>query len=195
MTEHSPTIENATAAGQPASSADASNAAATVYQNPILFRLRETRASSATVNDLIRQMAVVICENTECLALWLAQRDDEEANWQLHAISDENASAVADVVGKGLLNVIETARSRRTVCSMELESNYSIVGAVVEADSSPLQMSIVGVFSAEGQSSTRQQWMLLMAVQTIGQWFQQRSLIQSQSGPVSYTHLTLPTKA
>ncbi len=182
MTEHSQTSINHLSPGEasPADSVD-STRDDSVFRNPILGNVREALDTSESINDLVRKMAVVVCQNTQCLALWFAQRDSSDAPWQLHAVSDENSSAVSDIAGERLIDVLNTAKRASTVCSLAMEPNHSIVGASVEPTAMEQQMALVGVFSSQTQSGLRQQWMVSIAVQAIGQWVQKRGLVQAAS--------------
>jgi len=149
--------------------------------NPMLSDVRRIVSSSEKIDQLVSGLTELIVNNTECLAVWLVQRPTQQKNWQLHSLTDQNATAVADLAGNRIHGLADAASEASSACSLPLSDTVCLVATVIEAGISETQMGFVGAFQEKSQSSLRQQWMLSIAVEAISKWMRQRELGQSQA--------------
>ena len=60
----------------------------------LIRRFELAISSSATINDLFLKLARVVCEQTNCLALWATQADQQGQFTKVHSLTDDSANAV-----------------------------------------------------------------------------------------------------
>ena len=166
------------AATQPASQGD--RAAAFEFEiHPIGREFREAVESSAQLTDAIRAVAEVVSRETECLALWISQRDPESGDLKTHPLTDENAKAVAEAAGEKLPQLIATVIESGVLATKSVGENHFIVSSAVGVSNERTEMVFSGCFVRTPQIAERQQ-MMKIGSQAIEQWIWKSELVRSQ---------------
>lgn len=152
-----------------------------VETNAIASSLRSLVIRSASLNELIRGVSELICRETECLAIWVAQREQQSGSLQIQAMTDSNASAVAEVIGSRLNQILEQTLVSGELGSVTVNENHTIVASAVGVERNQFEMALAGCFVSGNQSNLRQQWMLALATQTVEQWLRQSEINRSRN--------------
>ena len=137
-------------------------------------------SSSKTIGSLLGNITRIVTDQSDCLALWGCQLNENGDCGAPHLLTEEG-NALWPVVEDHAVEIIKRVIRTRQICSSPLRSQTGteLVAAPVipgaETDS-PVQMVLVGCFSAENQSVLRQQWLIGLVSQTIGRWHQKKSV-------------------
>ena len=165
-----------------------SNALPANFESQQLVRRFELAiSSSATVNELFLKIARIVCEQTQCLALWASQADQEGQFSKVHSLTDESANAVWQTVSETGKQIIHHVQSTRQICSSPLafQAQTQLVATPINSGATNTQAKItlilIGCFSCEGQSLLRLQWLMGMVGQAVTNWFQARLIEQSET--------------
>ncbi|QEG20900.1 efflux RND transporter periplasmic adaptor subunit [Mariniblastus fucicola] len=151
-----------------------------IETNPIGLELRELVAKSGQLTDIIRGVAEVVCRETECLALWISQREPQSGELRTHPLTDENTSSVAEVAGEKLPHLISTTIETGILGTVQISENHSIVASSVGLTPERCDMVFTGCFVHTSGTTRHQQWMMKIGSQTIEQWIRQSELGRSQ---------------
>lgn len=151
-----------------------------IETNPMGLELRTLVVNSSQLTELIRGIAEVICRETECLALWISQRDPQSGELRTHALTDDNASSVADIAGPKLSGLLEETIKTGTLGKVRISENHSIVASSVGLDVERCDMVFAGCFVDAATTTKHQQWVMKIGSQAIEQWIRNSELQRSQ---------------
>ena len=144
------------------------------------LELRALVVNSTQLTDIIRSVAEVICRETECLALWISQRDPQSGELRTHSLTDENAKSVADIAGPKLPGLLDKTIESGTLGTVRISENHSIVASAIGLDVERCDMVFTGCFVHTAATTNHQQWMMKIGSQTIEQWIQKSEFQRSQ---------------
>ena len=151
-----------------------------IETNPIGLELRELVVNSGQLTDIIRSVAEVICRETECLALWISQRDPQSGELRTHSLTDSDSESVADIAGPKLPALLTRTIETGTLGVVQISENHSIVASSVGVVLERSDMVLTGCFVHTASNTKHQQWMMKIGSQTIEQWIRLSELQQSQ---------------
>ena len=149
--------------------------------NSIGSELRQLAMNSDKLNGLIRGVAEIVCRETECLAVWIGQRDPASGTMQIHPLTDASATSVAEIAGPKLPTLLERTEETGDLGSIQISENHSIAASAVGVQVDKFEMVLAGCFVDSNQSSTRHQWILTMGAQVIEHWIKGNELQRSQT--------------
>lgn len=152
-----------------------------IETNPIGLELRKLVADSTQLTEIVRGVAEIVCRETQCLSLWISQRDPQSGELRTHPLTDENASSVAEIAGPRLPSLISTTIESGTLGSVQISENHSIVASSVGVSPDRCDMVLTGCFVHNAPTIRHQQWMMKIGSQTIEQWIRQSELRRSQT--------------
>ena len=105
-----------------------------IATNPIGLELRKLVAESDQLTNIIRSVAEVVCRETDCLAMWISQRDPQTGELRTHALTDDNADSVAEIAGPRLGALLTDTIESGTLGSVQISENHSIVASSIGTD-------------------------------------------------------------
>jgi len=178
-TQSSP-IQQHTPAQQPATVQPSEASACKVETNPIGLEFRQAIESSDQLTDVIRAVAELVCKKTECLALWISQRDPSSGELRTHSLTDDNAESVAEVAGGKLPALIQNAMETGILGSVRISENHTIVSSAVAINSEKSEMVFTGCFVNGHQNKRSQHLMMKVGSQAIEQWIRKNEFLRSQ---------------
>ena len=146
----------------------------------IIQHLEVAVDSSQTIDVLLGNISRIITDQSDCLALWACQINENGDCGEPHLLTEEGGPLWV-VVEDHAIEVIKRVVRIRQICSSPIrsKSETELVAAPVIATAgtdAPIQMALIGCFSSEQQSVLRQQWLVGMVSQAIGRWYQNKSL-------------------
>lgn len=147
-----------------------------------LFRqFGEAAESNATIEGFLQAVAVIVSEHSANLALWISRRNEQEQFDQIHAIADENASVVWQLVESTCRQITPFVVKSKQVCSAPVQqhAHYQIVAAPVTPNDK-LDYILYGCFSSQNETVLRQQWLMGILSQALVSWVQSRRHEQSK---------------
>ena len=159
-----------------------SQAAPLQFENQTLLRRLELAiASSSSLNQLLSQVNRLIGEQSECLALWIAARDEQGQFADFQPLSEESSAAVWDLAREVVPLLIGHLLQSSQICSTPLpcSSLVQLVAAPLRSQSkpdTPIDFVLLGCFESSNQTTLRLQWLMGLATQAITNWFQAQTL-------------------
>ena len=151
-----------------------------VDTNPVGLEFRQAVENSNQLTDVIRAIAELVCQKTECLALWISQQDPASDELRTHSLTDDNAESVAEVAGGKLPALIQHAMETGILGSVRISENHTLVSAAVAINVEKSEMVLTGCFVNGSQNSRHQQLMMKVGAQAIEQWIRKNEFIRSQ---------------
>ena len=151
-----------------------------IATNPIGLELRKLVVESDQLTNIIRSVAEVICRETQCLAMWISQRDPQTGELRTHALTDDNADSVAEIAGPRLGALLADTIETCTLGSVQISENHSIVASSIGTNIEQCDMVLTGCFVHTASTTKHQQWMMNIGSQTIEQWIRNNELQRSQ---------------
>ena len=179
-----------------ASDVDSSNVDSVSIDNQKLVRQLELAVSnSAAINELFANISRIVLSQSECLALWVTQSEQDGSFSKVHPLTDSDGAVVWDVVSEFGERIIGHVRETRQIASIPLafQAASQLVAAPVSSisatggspDQPPelnrIELIILGCFSSQSQSPLRLQWLMGMASQAVGSWYQRQGLEQAEN--------------
>jgi len=152
-----------------------------IQTNPIGLELRELVVKSEKLTDIVRGIAEVVCRETECLALWISQRDPQSGEVRTHPLTDENATSVSEIAGSKLPSLLNATIESGILGTVQISENHSIIASSVSVNPERCDMVFTGCFVHNAPTTRHQQWMMKIGSQTIEQWIRQSELQRSQT--------------
>ncbi len=149
--------------------------------NPIGVEFRRAVESADQLTDAIRWVAEIVTRETECLALWISQRDLESGQLVTHSLTDEFAQTVAEIAGKSLPLLLERAMETGMLGRAQISDKHVIVASAVGLSTERTEMVFAGCFEQNSQRAQHQQWMMKIASQAIEQWIQKNELLRAHA--------------
>lgn len=136
--------------------------------------------NSQTIDVLLGNISRIVTDQSDCLALWGCQINENGDCSQPHLLTEEGGQlwiVVEDHATEMVKRVVRT----RQICSSPIQSRTEteLVAAPVipgAGEDAAVQMVLIGCFSSEQQSVLRQQWLIGMVGQTIARWHQSKSI-------------------
>ena len=152
----------------------------------LLHSLETTLSSSKTVDVLLTNIAKLVVRESDCLALWACQADENNEFGKPHLLTHSDGDIVWSLVEDHVREMINRVKETRQICSSPIsgQNNSELIVTPICLDSgieAPIRMMFVGCFSTNQQSSLRQQWLLGLVSQTVTRWFQQRRITHQES--------------
>ena len=151
-----------------------------VEANPIGLELRQAIESSDQLTEVIRAIAELVCQKTECLALWISQRDPASGELRTHSLTDENSESVAEVAGAKLPALIQNAMETGILGSVRISENHTLVSSAVAINIEKSEMVLTGCFVNGPHKDRHQQLMMKVGAQAIEQWIRKNEFLRSQ---------------
>jgi biotin carboxyl carrier protein/GAF domain-containing protein len=151
-----------------------------VETNPIGHEFREAIENSDQLTDVIRAIAELACQKTECLALWISQRDPASGEIRTHSLTDDNAESVAEVAGDKLPSLIQQAMETGILGSVHISENHRLISSAVAINIEKSEMALTGCFVKGPQNNRHQQLMMKVSTQAIEQWIRKNEFLRSQ---------------
>ena len=151
-----------------------------VETNPVGLEFRQAVEGSNQLTDVIRAVAELVCRKTECLALWISQRDPESGELRTHSLTDDNAESVAEVAGEKLPFLIRNVIESGTLGLVRISENHLIVSSAVGVNAEKSEMVFTGCFVVGPQNNRHQQLMMKVGSQSIEQWIRKNEFLRSQ---------------
>lgn len=148
--------------------------------NPLGLELRVLVANANQLTDLIRKVAEVVCRETECLALWISQRDTQSGELRTHPLTDVNANSITDIAGEKLSALLEETTESGTLGTVQISDNHSIVASSIGLNVERCDMVLTGCFVGTPTTTKHHQWMMKIGSQAIEQWIRNSELQRSQ---------------
>lgn len=140
-------------------------------------------ANSPTIDQLLANVARIVTGQSECLSLWACQRNEIGEFGSAHLLTDKDGDPLWPVVEDHAREMIDRVVGTRQICSSPIHSKSQtelVVAPIcpeIEAEpAAPVQLVLIGCFSAEKESVLRLQWLLGLVSQTIARWHQHRNL-------------------
>jgi hypothetical protein len=154
-----------------------------VESTDLIERLRVAAEGSKDLQSLLRQLELIISSNSDCLAVWFANRETPEEKFRIHSVSSEDTNSVLELVGTKIHSLVNEAAKQKQIVSSALHvPKYLFVAAPMQRSLEPQQQAadsiMIGCFSVEGQSELRQQWLMGIVSQTLTSWFQEHAHAQ-----------------
>ncbi len=153
---------------------------AEIETNSIGSELRQLAMKSEQLTPLIRGVAEIICRETECLVVWIGQREPQAGELHVHPLTDEIAGSVAEIAGLKLRKLLEQTLATGELGMVRISDNHSISASAIGIRVDQFDMVLAGCFVDSNQSTTRHQWILTMGTQAIEQWIVRNELQRSQ---------------
>ena len=138
-----------------------------IATNPIGLELRKLVVESDQLTNIIRSVAEVICRETQCLAMWISQRDPQTGELRTHALTDDNADSVAEIAGPRLGALLADTIETCTLGSVQISENHSIVASSIGTNIEQCDMVLTGCFVHTASTTKHQQWMMNIGSQTL----------------------------
>lgn len=165
----------------------------------LIAKLDSATADSASLDQLLLALSEIMKTNTDCLAIWIAQREDLEGPaatkrfGRVHSVTQEESQALWPIVEQtAQAMMVASAQSRSIkIASFQRQKKSQLITAPVltahnsetndPAELEPVQLVVCACFSLESESTVRQQWMMGMVSTSIAQWSHQQLVTQSTS--------------
>ena len=130
-----------------------------------------------TLDSFLRQLAVVVSEHSEVVALWISKRSQQGEFSQIHAISDQDTGAIWSIVEEPCRDLFRVTGQSDTITFREVthHENHQLV-AVPVSHASQTEYVLAGCFATGNQTPVRQHWLMSMVGQAFARWLQQRQL-------------------
>ncbi len=149
----------------------------------IIQHFEVAAANSATIDQLLSNLATIVTHQSECLGLWACQRNGNGEFGSAHLLTDPDSASLWTAVEDHACEMMERVARTRQICSSPIRSTsrselvVAPVCSEIEAEEqTPVHLVLIGCFSAEQESVLRLQWLLGLASQTIARWQQHRNL-------------------
>jgi hypothetical protein len=155
------------------------------FQNLNLFREIEVAINGCKdINELFRALADLVTRESDCVAMWVTQLDEEEGFSEFHPVTDPDANIVWDTVSATGRQVVDQASRTRQVISaaVTFQPQTHLVASPVlthEFAENSVRMIVVGCFETHQHSIVRMQWLMGLTSQAIQIWLQRGRLQQS----------------
>ncbi|MEM7457495.1 MAG: HlyD family efflux transporter periplasmic adaptor subunit [Planctomycetota bacterium] len=149
---------------------------APIKDQKLFLELNDVVDSQESIDEFLRHAAHVISRHSDCLALWIVQKDDNENFRKIHSLTDKNARTVWDMISEPLTKLIDHTVETRVLSATKLSTGdfHQGVCATV-SDHEQVKFALAGCFSTENQTAVRQQWLMGAFAQSFATWLERRN--------------------
>ncbi len=146
-----------------------------VASHRVVRQFTEAAESNSTIDEFLHAAQAIVSEHSENLALWISRRDEQGEFDQIHAIANDNPSAVWQLVETTCRQITPFVVKSQQICSAPVNQyeHHQIVAAPVKANGH-IEYILYGCFSVQNQTVLRQQWLMGILSQALGSWIQTR---------------------
>ncbi len=153
-----------------------------IEDQQLFQQLNRIATDADSADRFLKTAARVVCEHSNCLALWIIQPDEAGAFRKVHAITDENAKTVWEMIESPACQLIDHSVQNLQLSAVPLQmaDRHQAVSAPIES-AGEVQFVLAGCFSMETQAAVRQQWLIGILAQTFGAWMHQQNLESAET--------------
>ncbi|MEL7498196.1 MAG: HlyD family efflux transporter periplasmic adaptor subunit [Planctomycetota bacterium] len=161
--------------------------AANIEQPALIAELDDAMSAATCFADLLRRLGKLVVNASDCLGLWGIERNEQGDLGAPVELASLDSNVLWPVIEPSLDALILQSRKNEVVACCQLEGQQDallLVSPLVakgSTDGTVSNMSIVGCFSTEAQTSLRLQWLLSFVTQAIAQWQQRHTINQLHS--------------
>ena len=149
--------------------------------HPIGHEFRDAVENAKQLSEVIRSVAELVGRETECLALWISQRDATGEQLKTHPLTDAADNPITAVVGDALPKLIQQTIESGTLSSTTVGESYLIVASSIATAPQRTEMVLSGCFLRAPDRKPRQSWMLKIGSQAIEQWIFKNELQRTRN--------------